>query len=150
MPTVVKTKKGPAAKKANTVKKTTAKAKTPAKASTNGRRTAEDVDRLVPQFVKHLKAGGTMRALKEEHGFSDDGPIRQALARKGYDSKGNSLELPTVKNTPASVASARKAGHAWYLIALALDKPESEVKAMAEKAGADTSGRVYVGGGRGR
>jgi len=152
MPTIVKPKTKTAAKaktaaKGKTATKTTAKAKA---APSNGRRTAADVDKLVPQFVKHLKAGGTMRALKEQFDFSDDGPIRQALARKGYDSKGQALELPSITNTPKGVAAARKAGVAWYLIALVLDKSEAEVKAMAEKSGANTAGRVYVGGGRGR
>jgi hypothetical protein len=120
------------------------------KATTNGRRTQEDIDKLVPQFVKSLKAGDTMRSLKAEHGFSDDGPIRQALARAGYDSKGQKLELPTVKATPAGVKAARNAGHAWYIIALATDKSEAEVKALAKKSGMDVTGRVRVGGGRGR
>lgn len=147
MPTVkVKPRKATGAKPAAAKSKATG-----AKATgSNGRRTAADVDKLVPAFVKHLKGGGTMRALKEEHGFSDDGPIRQALARKGYDSKGSKLALPDVTNTPKGVAAARKAGHAWYIIALALGKTEAEVKAMAEKAGVSTSGRTYVGGGRGR
>ena len=148
MPTI-KVKRPAAAK--SSAKPAASKPKAAA-ASSNGRtrRTAEDVDKLVPEFVKHLKAGGTMRALKTEHGFSDDGPIRQALARKGYDSKGNKLELPAVTNTPKGVAAARKAGHAWYIIALALGKTESEVKEMAEKGGADVSGRIHVGGARGR
>jgi hypothetical protein len=157
MPTV--TIKKNAGSKTGAKGKTTAKAKTGAKATatkattakaSNGRRTTEDVDKLVPAFVKHLQGGGTMRALKAEHGFSDDGPIRQALARAGKDSKGNALELPTVKATPAGIKSARSAGHAWYLIALAVQKTEAEVKALAEKAGVDTSGRVRVGGGRGK
>lgn len=158
MPTASKSKAGAKTGAKVTLKKTAA-AKTGAKATatkakTNGgertRRTADDVDKLVPQFVKHLKGGGTMRDLKTEHGFSDDGPIRQALARAGKDSKGNSLELPKVANTGKSVAAARKAGHAWYIIALALGKTETEVKDMAEKAGADIVGRVHVGGARGK
>jgi hypothetical protein len=136
--------------------KTGAKAKatkaTAAKASGNGRvkRTQEDVDKMVPAFRKHLQGGGTMRDLKTEYGFSDDGPIRQALARAGFDSKGNKLELPTVAGTGKSIRKAREAGHAWYVIALATGKTEAEVKSLAEQAGMNVAGRVHVGGGRGR
>jgi hypothetical protein len=106
------------------------------------RRSQEDIDKLVPQFVKHMKGGGKMRELKEQFGFSDDGPIRQAMARAGYDSKGGDLTLPAVPNTPKGVAKARADGHAWYIIGLALGKSEADVKAMAEKAGANTAGRA--------
>lgn len=129
-----------------------AKAKASAAKATNGRvrRTPEEIDKLVPQFRKHLQAGGTMRELKSEHDFSDDGPIRQALARAGYDSKGNKLELPKVAGTGKSIRAAREAGHAWYVIALATGKSEAECKQLAESAGMNVAGRVHVGGGRGR
>ncbi len=126
------------------------KSEPPSNGSTRVKRTDADIDKLVPQFRKHLQAGGTMRELKTEHGFSDDGPIRKALARAGYDSKGGKLELPKVAGTGKSIRAAREAGHAWYTIALATGKTEAECKALAEQAGMNVAGRVHVGGGRGR
>lgn len=122
-----------------------------AKASSNGskRRTAEDVRKLVPQFVKHLTGGGKMKELKQTHGFSDDGPIRQALYLEGYDSKGNALadaDRAPIKATGANLAkrliAEREQGTPWYALAYRTGKSEAELRQIVADAGGPT-GRVY-------
>ena len=146
MPTVVKRS---GAKKTTNAKKSTPK---PAAAATTGRkprRSAEEVDALVPAFVEHLTSGGTMRALKAEHGFSDDGPIRAALLRNGFDSKGNETEIAAIKSTGAALTkrllAERNKGTAWYQLALATGKPEAELRKLVADAGGET-GRIYIKG----
>jgi hypothetical protein len=130
--------------------KSTAKAST-AKASSNGkpRRTAEDVDKLVPAFRKHLKAGGKMKELKAEHGFSDDGPIRAALYRAGFDSKGEEHGVEegdlgglTAAKLKAALVKERENGEPWYALAYRAGLTEPEVKKIVSEAGGPT-GRVY-------
>lgn len=146
--TVVKSKKGKTA-----TKKTTAKT-APAKASTNGgssktRRTAEEVRALVPKFRKHLNAGGSMKDLKVEHGFSDDGPIRSALYFEGFDSKGNEHgeEQGSIDAGKAAgkkqVVKLREEGAAWFRLSFLTGLPESALKAIVTEAGGNVSGRVY-------
>lgn len=124
------------------------------KASSNGgekraRRTAEDVAALVPAFRKHLQGGGTMRELKAEHGFSDDGPIRAALYRAGFDSKGNPHE-DEADSIDASKAAGKKElvalrsdGAPWYQLAYLAGITEGEAKSIVTEAGGPT-GRVYT------
>jgi hypothetical protein len=123
------------------------------KASSNGgssktRRTAEDVAKLVPEFRKHLKAGGTMRELKAEHGFSDDGPIRAALYRAGFDSKGEAHGEDAESINPKNAAgkkqlvALRKEGAPWYQLAYLAGITEGEAKTLVADAGGPT-GRVY-------
>ena len=134
--------------------KTTAAKKAPAKASkpkapAKARRSMEDVRKLVPKFVKHLQGGGTMRALKAEFGFSDDGPIRQALFLEGYDSKGGDLPADAhapIKATGAKLGAAlikeRSEGTPWYALALRTGKSEAELRQIVADAGGETA-RVY-------
>jgi hypothetical protein len=137
------------------IKKSSAKpaaAKPAAKAKSNGgktRRTAEDVRKLVPQFKKHLQGGGKMKELKAEHGFSDDGPIRQALYLEGFDSKGNDLPAgshdkisATGKALATRLVKERGEGTPWYALAHRTGKSEAELRAIVEEAGGPT-GRVY-------
>lgn len=141
MPTVVKrsSKSG-----------STAKASTKPKASSNGKRTQADVDRLVPDLVKARKAGTSMRDLKAQHGFSDDGPLRAAMFRKGYNSDG-SKHGESGGSIDASKAAGRKQvvklrtgeGAPWYRLAFLTGMTESEVKKIVKDSGGDT-GRVYV------
>lgn len=145
-------KKGAAAKKGGA----SAKKATAAKKSTSNstRRTAADIDKLVPAFKKHLTGGGTMKALKAEHGFSSDVPIREALARAGFDSKGKALNVEKITGSGASlakkVAKARRDGDAWYILALRTGKTESELKALLSEHGhtEEASGRAYKSAGR--
>lgn len=143
-------KKGAAAKKGGTA----AKKATPAKASNSTRRTAADIDKLVPKFKSHLTGGGTMKALKAEHGFSSDVPIREALARAGYDSKGKKLTIEEItgsgKKLATAVAKERRGGEAWYILALRTGKSESELKSLLAEHGFDeeASGRAYKSAGR--
>lgn len=114
------------------------------------RRTAEDVRRLVPQFVKHMQGGGKMKELKAQHGFSDDGPIRQAMYLEGFDSKGNALPAErtteikaTGKALATKLVAERSNGTPWYELSHRTGKPESELRAIVAEAGGSTS-RVYV------
>jgi hypothetical protein len=131
-------------------KKASGSTSTAKKASGNGkaRRSAEDVAKLVPQFVKHLKAGGTMRELKAEHGFSDDGPIRAAMYREGYDSHGEPHDEEADSINPKTAAGKkqlvelREEGAPWYQLAYLAGTGESEIKTIVVDAGG-TAGRVY-------
>lgn len=142
-----------AAKKGATAAKRTAAAKS---TNNSNRRTAADIDKLVPQFKKHLTGGGTMKALKAEHGFSSDVPIREALARAGFDSKGKKLNIEAITGGGASlakkVAKARRDGDAWYILALRTGKTESELKALLSEHGhsEEASGRSYAKAAGGR
>lgn len=149
MATKVKTKSG--AKK-GAAKKGAAKPAAKA-AKTNGgektRRTREDIDALVPAFVEHLTSGGKMKDLKSEYGFSDDGPIRSALFRNGYDAKGNEhdVEADSIDAGKAAgrkqVVKLRAEGAAWYDLAYRTGLTEGEVKKIVADAGGVATGRVY-------
>jgi hypothetical protein len=151
-----------------TRKATTSKAKaattksTPAKSSGGGtatatkeapakaRRTQEDVDAMVPQFLERIGEGATLRALKQEFGFTDDGPIRAALYRAGYDRKGEehgeaegSIDASKAQGKKQVVALRANEGAAWYRLAYLTGLTEAEVKKIVADAGGET-GRVYV------
>jgi hypothetical protein len=140
-------KGGTAVKKGTGAKKATGAVKA---ASSANRRSAADIDKLVPQFKKHLTGGGTMKALKAEHGFSSDVPIREALARAGFDSKGKKLSLEEIpgsgKKLATAVAKARREGEAWYILALRTGKTEAELKTLLGEHGFgdEASGRKYA------
>lgn len=146
-------KKNGAAKKSSAAKKST---NTGTAASSSTRRSAEDVDKLVPKFKSHLTGGGTMKALKAEYGFSSDVPIREALARAGFDSKGKKLDVEPITGSGASlakkVAKARRDGDAWYILALRTGKSESDLKALLGEHGHadEASGRSYKAAAGGR
>jgi hypothetical protein len=133
--------------KASAAKESTAKA---APKGESSRRTAEDVDKLVPQFLKRIESGATMRALKQEFGFSDDGPIRAALYRAGYDRKGNehgetggSIDATKAAGKKQLVKLRNDEGAAWYRLAFLAGIGEAEVKKVVTEAGG-SEGRVYV------
>jgi hypothetical protein len=158
MPTVVKrsgSKKGAAANKksgAKSAAKSPAKVAEPAEpaAASNGstRRTTADLDAMVPKFLKAIKGGATMRAVKQEFGFSDDGPIRAALYRAGYTSKGeeHGEEADSLDASKAAgkkrVLALREEGAGWYRLAYLTGLSEGEVKTLVKEAGGPT-GRVY-------
>jgi hypothetical protein len=151
MTTVKVKRRSAAANKSTSKAKSAGKSTAAKKASSNGgnRRSAADVAKLVPQFVKHLKAGGTMRDLKAEHGFSSDVPIRTAMYLAGYDSKGakhgeeaGSINPKNATGRKQLVKLRNEEGAAWYRLAYLAGLTESEVKAIVEEAGGST-GRVY-------
>jgi hypothetical protein len=142
--TKVKTKSKGA--KASPAKKGSASA---AKNGASTRRTAEDVDALVPQFLSKIEDGATMRQLKQDFGFSDDGPIRAALYRAGYDRKGEKHgvkagDLAGTKGAARAkkMVELRKEGEAWYVLAHRFGVTEAEAKSLVSEAGGPT-GRVY-------
>lgn len=120
------------------------------KASSNGkaRVTAADLDAKVDSFVKHLKGGGTMNDLVKKAGVSGAQPIREALRRNGYDTKGNKNAIEKINLTGAKlrdkVISLRESGEAWGTLAIATGKSESELKDLIkEKAPHLVAGRTY-------
>lgn len=124
----------------------TATKEAPAKA----RRTQEDVDGMVPQFLERIGEGATLRALKQEFGFTDDGPIRAALYRAGYDRKGEehgeeagSIDASKAAGKKQVIALRANEGAAWYRLAYLTGLSESEVKSIVSEGGGET-GRVYV------
>jgi hypothetical protein len=147
-------------RKATTSKgKATATKSTPAKSS-GGTATATKeapakarrthVDAMVPQFLERIGEGATLRALKQEFGFTDDGPIRAALYRAGYDRKGEehgeaegSIDASKAAGKKQVVALRANEGAAWYRLAYLTGLTEAEVKKIVADAGGET-GRVYV------
>lgn len=137
--------KGPGGKKAGSP---AAKSNGSAKASSS-RRSHEDLVKLVPAIVKLRKAGKSWDDVKDTHGVN--GIVgRRLLAEAGYDAKGETLAVDKItgsgKSLAAKVAKARRGGAAWYTLALATGKTESELKALlTEHSHADeASGRVYT------
>jgi hypothetical protein len=131
--------------------KTATKAKAaPKESEGKTRRTQADVDALVPDFLKRIKDGATLRALKAEFGFSDDGPIRAALYRAGYDRKGEahgedegSIDASKAAGKKQLVALRANEGAAWYRLAYLAGITEAEAKTIVTDAGGEV-GRVYV------
>jgi hypothetical protein len=134
-----------------TATKGAAKAKAaPKESEGKARRTQADVDALVPEFLSRIEDGATLRALKAEFGFSDDGPIRAALYRAGYDRKGEahgedagSIDASKAAGKKQLVALRANEGAAWYRLAYLAGITEAEAKTIVSEAGGET-GRVYV------
>lgn len=130
-----------------------------AAAKTNGnRRTHEDIVALVPEIVKHLKAGVTMTEIRlggdtvGEKGYGAGPVIRKALAEAGYNTKGEKVEVEDLtelegKKLAAAVAELREDGKAWYYLELATDMSQSDLKELLEENGFGelASGRVTLG-----
>lgn len=154
MATVVKrsTKKGASTKSKpakSTGSKSTTKAASTASSNGKARRSAADIAKLVPALVKARKAGTSFQALKKEHGFSDDGPMRAAMYREGYDAKGDK-HGESAESIDASKAAGKKQviklrseGAAWYRLAYLTGLTEGEVKKIVKDGGGSES-RVYV------
>ena len=149
--TVVRKGKGAkGATKATAAKATPAAAEQPKANGRAARRSAEELEALVPEFVEHLSGGGKMRELKLKHGFSDDGPIRRALYFAGYDSKGaehgdeaDSIDATKAAGKKQLVKLRNEQGAAWYQLAYLSGLGEAEVKRIVTEAGG-AEGRVYV------
>jgi hypothetical protein len=121
-----------------------------AKETTSNRRTQADIDAMVPQFRERIAGGATMRAVKQEFGFTDDGPIRAALYRAGFDSKGNehgetagSVNPKNKTGITKLVALRNNEGAGWYRLAFLSGLGESEVKTLVTENGG-AAGRVYI------
>jgi hypothetical protein len=133
---VVRSKKGgTAAKKGGAAKKQASQA--PAQESNgSNRRTQEDWDSLVNEIREARQAGETMQALKIKYGVGTDVPLREALARAGYNSKGEELEYEDLSDLKGSKLTARvrkerEQGTAWYMLALMTGKTEAELREVA-------------------
>lgn len=111
------------------------------------RRTAKDIQELVPQFRQELKNGSSMKDLKKKHGFASDVPIRIALAIKGFDSKGNSMEIKAINPMTAAghrqIVKDRNEGTPWYILSIATGCTESHLRKLVESEGGQAKGRVY-------
>jgi hypothetical protein len=134
----------------STAAKSNAAAKPAATKETSNRRSQADIDTMVPQFLEAVKSGSTMRAIKQQFGFSDDGPIRAALYRAGYDSKGaehgeqeGSVNSKNKTGVQKLVKLRNEEGAAWYRLAYLSGLGEAEVKKLvAENGGSVTRVRV--------
>lgn len=121
--------------------KTAEKKETTTKA-TNGastRRTAEDWDSIVNEIRAARQAGETMQSLKKKYSVSSDVPMREALARAGFNSKGEALEYEDISGLSGvklknRVIAERKEGAAWYLLALMTGKSESDLRELVGDA----------------
>jgi hypothetical protein len=148
---VVARKGGAAAKKGGTAAKSPgskpAAAKKPG-GSTCRTGAVEKINANVAKIAKALRDGATMKSQKAEYGVSDDGPIRAALYRGGFDSKGKEHGEEKGSINPKNAAGKkqlvklRKDGAAWFRLAFLADLTEGEVKKVVADAGGPT-GRVY-------
>jgi hypothetical protein len=143
--TMAKVTRSKGSTKSSTKSKTTTKA-----AATNGRRTAEDWDGLVNEIREARQAGETMQSLKQKYSVSSDVPLREALARAGFNSKGEELEYEDISGLTGAklknrLVKERNEGTAWYMLALMTGKPESELReVVGDSAPAGTGGRKAV------
>jgi hypothetical protein len=105
-------------------------------AKSNGastRRTAADWDSIVNEIRAKRQGGETMQALKKEYGVSSDVPLREALARAGFNSKGEALEYDDISGLSgaklkARLVKERSEGTAWYMLALMTGQSESDLR----------------------
>jgi hypothetical protein len=148
-------RKGGAAAKATGSKATAAKgsgskpAAAAKKAGTGRTGAVEKINASVAKIAKALREGATMKSQKAEYGVSDDGPIRAALYRAGFDSKGakHGVEAGSIDATKAAgkkqVVKLRSEGAPWYALAFQTGLTEGDIKKIVAEAGGAT-GRVYT------
>jgi hypothetical protein len=135
-----------AAKKGGTAAKPAAKK---AGGSTGRTGAVEKINANVTKIAKALRDGATRKSQKAEYGVSDDGPIRAALYRAGFDSKGAKHGEEKGSINPKNAAGKkqlvklRKEGAAWFRLAFLADISEAEAKKVVADAGGPT-GRVYT------
>jgi len=132
-----------ATKKAEETKTTTA---TAAKSNGSARRTAEDWDGLVGEIRTARQGGETMQSLKKKYGVSSDVPMREALARAGFNSKGEALEYEDISGLSgaklkARLVKEREEGTAWYMLALMTGKSEADLREVVGDAAPSGGGR---------
>jgi hypothetical protein len=148
--TVVRRSKPAAKPKPAAKAKAAAKPAASTETASTGRKANIDYAGRVQEFVEHLTAGNTMRALKQKLGVSADTGIREALYRAGYDSKGQPHGVEEGDKSSLSPAKMRdflvkerSAGAAWYVLSYRTGKSESEIKQIIADAGGTTA-RVYT------
>lgn len=123
------------------------KTKTTAKSNGTTRRTAEDWDSIVNEIREARQAGETMQSLKKKYSVSSDVPMREALARAGFNSKGEALEYEDISGLSGAklktrLIKERTDGTAWYMLALMTGKSESDLReVVGDAAPAGTGGR---------
>jgi hypothetical protein len=111
-------------------------------------RTDDEWDELARgTIVPLLQDGTTMTEVRKRYG--QGATIRAALARVGYNTKGQPLELQRITGSRPyilanRVAERRKAGVAWWQVELEAGKPRAELEALLRKHGHEdvVSGRV--------
>lgn len=148
MPTVTVKRGGkPAAKSAGKPA-----ASKPAKAkSESTRKTAEQLAALVPDIVKMRKAKKNWDEIQAKHGINAI-VARKALATAGFSSAGEAQEIASIsgsgKALATKVAKERRNGAAFYTLALATGKSETELKTLLAENGFEdeASGRTYKTG----
>lgn len=132
-----------AAKKGSTAKAVTSKA--------SNRRSSEDLAKLADPIAKMRKGGSNWDAVQEKHGVNAI-VARKILAAAGYNNKGEKEEISKItgsgKSLATKVAKQRREGVAFYTLAIATGKSESDLKSLLEEHGfkAEASGRTYKAG----
>lgn len=151
MPTITVKRGGkPAAKSAS---KPAAKAapKSTAPKGESSRKTAEDLAALVPDIVKMRKGKKSWDEIQTKHGVNAI-VARKALAAAGFTSAGESKEVEKItgsgKTLATRIAKERRAGSAFYALAIATGKSETELKNLLAEHGFEdeASGRIYKSG----
>lgn len=113
-------------------------------------RSNEEWDKLAREvIVPALQAGTTMTELRAQYGAGVT--IRRALARIGYNTKGQKMQvLRTTGSRPQvrakRVAERREAGAPWWLLEMETEMSADALKAdVAKYANAElASGRVII------
>lgn len=128
----------------------------PAKKNGNDRRTHEDILDLVPEIVEHLRNGVTMTEIRlggdiVGDGYGNGPTIRRALAEKGYNTKGEKVEVEDLSDLKGvklakAVAELREQGKAWYYLELATDMAQADLQELLVENGYEhlAEGRVSV------
>jgi hypothetical protein len=102
-------------------------------------RTPEEWEKLAADTIAPaLAAGATMTAMRAQYGTGT--AIRRALARVGYDTKGQPIvgvhvRAASAKTLAKRVAARREEGAAWWRLELETEKSKAELKALLVKHG---------------
>ena len=125
---------------------TTTETKATAAKNGSARRTAEDWDSLVGEIRAARQGGETMQSLKKKYSVSSDVPMREALARAGFNSKGEALEYEDISGLSgaklkARLVKEREEGTAWYMLALMTGKSEADLREVVGDAAPSGGGR---------
>lgn len=124
----------------------------PASSGRAAKRSHDDLLKLVPAIVKARKSGDNWDTIQKDHGVNAI-VARKLLAEKGYNAKGEALEVEEIKGSGKAlakrVATARRSGKAWHVLAIATGRSEADLRGLLEEHGykEEASGRAYASGG---
>lgn len=107
--------------------------------ATRTHRSAEDWDALATEVLPELQAGRRISDFAERIGTNSDA-LRTALARQGYDPRGEALEVKEITASRPStlakrVAQRRQDKAPWWLLIAETNKSYGELRALLQDHG---------------